>query len=103
MRFEAPKTAPARALSYGRGDSVRVYPERQIGIVYAESDALGMVGVQLRGKKMLVPYKRLKRIAAAEMMYPDDYDFSIVFDTIANRKARHVMEKRHDPTAVINI
>jgi hypothetical protein len=101
--FEPPKSAPPRALSFGRGDSVRVYPEGQVGIVYAASDDQGMIGVQLRGKKKLVPYKRLKRIAAAEMMYPDDYDFSIIFDTVENRKARHVMERKHDPTAVINI
>jgi hypothetical protein len=30
-------------------------------------------------------------------MYPDDYDFSIVFDSVENRKARHQMNKRHRP------
>ena len=29
---------------------------------------------------------------AAEL-YPEDYDFSIVFDTVENRKLRHKMEK----------
>jgi hypothetical protein len=30
-------------------------------------------------------------------MYPEDYDFSIIFDTVANRKARHKMGKGYQP------
>ncbi len=30
---------------------------------------------------------------AAEKRYPEDYDFSIVFDTVENRKIRHDMER----------
>lgn len=99
--FEAPKTAPERAARFARGDSVRVYPEGLVGIVFQESDERGQIGVQLRGKKKDVPYKRLKLIAPAEQMYPPDYDFSIVFDTVANRKARHTMDRKHDPDAVV--
>ena len=32
---------------------------------------------------------------AAQELYPEDYDFSIIFDTAENRKLRHQMEKRH--------
>ena len=28
-------------------------------------------------------------------MYPEDYDFSIIFDTVENRKARHLMERKY--------
>ena len=34
-------------------------------------------------------------------MYPEDYDFSIVFDTVENRKARRILEKRYDPQAQV--
>ena len=34
---------------------------------------------------------------AASEMYPEDYDFSIVFDSVANRKVRHKMEKGYQP------
>ena len=27
--------------------------------------------------------------------YPEDYDFSIVFDSVENRKARHQMERKY--------
>lgn len=85
------------------GDCVQVYPDKEIGIVYQTADGHGMVGVQVKKQKRLVPGKRLKlRIPAGEL-YPPDYDFSILFDTVANRKARHIMERKHDPDAVIEI
>ena len=33
-------------------------------------------------------------MAAAEL-YPKDYDFSIIFDTLENRKLRHQMERKY--------
>lgn len=98
--FEKPKQAPERARKFGRGDSVRVYPENVAGIVAEETDDRGEILVQLRGKKKRVSHKRLKLIAKAEQMYPPEYDFSIVFDTVANRKAIHDMGRKHDPNAV---
>lgn len=32
---------------------------------------------------------------AATQLYPEDYDFSIIFDSVENRKLRHQMEKHH--------
>jgi hypothetical protein len=56
---------------------------------------MGEIGVQVKREKRLVPHKRVKLRISASELYPDDYDFSIVFDTVANRKARHLMGKRH--------
>ena len=33
-------------------------------------------------------------MAAAEL-YPENYDFSVVFDTVENRKLRHDMERKY--------
>ena len=30
---------------------------------------------------------------AAVKLYPEDYDFSIIFDSVKNRKLRHQMER----------
>ena len=30
---------------------------------------------------------------AAEELYPDDYDFSIIFDSVKNRKLRHQIDR----------
>lgn len=83
------------ALRFNIGDSVLVFPTKEIGIVYARANAMGEVGVQVKREKRLVPHKRLKLYIPAEKLYPDDYDFSIVFDSVENRKARHLMGKRH--------
>ena len=78
-----------------------IYPTREIGIVCQIADDRGMLMVQIKTEKRPVNHKRLKRIAPAEEMYPENYDFSIVFDSVQNRKARHVLSKRHDPNAII--
>lgn len=37
----------------------------------------------------------MKLHVAAEQLYPEDYDFSIIFDTVENRKIRHDMERKY--------
>jgi hypothetical protein len=95
-----PAEAP-RCMRFNVGDSVKVYPQRDIGIVYRKANGKGEVGVQVQKKKLLVNHKRLKLQVPASELYPDDYDFSIIFDSVANRKARRVLEKKHDPNLVI--
>ncbi len=75
------------------GDSVMVYPQKKIGIVFRTANEKGEIGVQIQTKKEFINHKRLQLKVSAEMMYPEDYDFSIVFDSVANRKARNKMEK----------
>lgn len=77
------------------GDSVMVYPDKKIGIVCKKADRKGMLGVQMPDKKITINHKRVKLHVAAGELYPEDYDFSILFDTVENRKARHQMEKHH--------
>ncbi len=103
IKREKPKdTTPRRADSFNLGDSVMVYPQKEIGIVFKPANERGEIGVQLKqGVKKLIPHKRLKLQVPADKLYPPDYDFSIIFDSVANRKARHVLNKRHDPSLVI--
>ena len=101
-RYEKAQVAPERAQKFRRGDSVRVHPERMMGIVERESDERGMIQVHTKAGKRQVSHKRLQLVAPASEMYPEDYDFSIVFDSWENRKADHIMHKRHDPNAVIH-
>jgi len=91
---EAP-TTPPRSQRFSIGDSVIVYPKKDLGIVYQRADNKGEVGVQVKGEKFLINHKRLKLKVAAAELYPDDYDFSIIFDTVENRKARHLMVRKH--------
>lgn len=79
------------------GDSVVVYPEKTLGIVFAPADDSGKIGVQVQKRKFYVNHRRIKLKTPASQLYPENYDFSILFDTVQQRKARHQMEKRHVP------
>ncbi len=84
-----------------RGDSVLLLPEKKNAIVYQPADDDGNVVVQFRERKITVRHNRLKLLVPASELYPPDYDFSIIFDTVANRKAAHTMDRKYDPDAVI--
>ena len=80
---------------FQRGDSVMVLPDQKIGIVCEPINEKGVLRVQLPGKKIWINHKRVKLHVAAAMLYPADYDFSILFDTAENRKIRHDMERKY--------
>jgi dsDNA-specific endonuclease/ATPase MutS2 len=92
-----PKPVNTKSARFHIGDCVLVYPQKKIGIVFKLSDEKGEVGVQIQKKKEFVNHKRLQLKVAATEMYPEDYDFSIIFDSVTNRKARHKMEKGYQP------
>ena len=94
-------SSPTRSEKFNIGDSVTVYPQKTIGIIYKKSDEKGELGVQIKDKKQFINHKRLKLLVPADKLYPDDYDFSIIFDSVAHRKAKHDMERKHDPNLVI--
>ena len=91
---EKPVELP-RSQRFNIGDSVTVYPKKDQGIVYAKANGKGEVGVQIKGEKRLINHKRIKLLVAAAELYPEDYDFSIIFDSVENRKARHLMGRKH--------
>ena len=86
---------------FSMGDSVLLLPDQKNAIVYRPADDDGNVVIQLQGRKLTVRHNRLKLLVPASQLYPPDYDFSIVFDTVANRKAAHTMDRKFDPDAVI--
>ena len=96
------KELPAHVAGFRIGDSVTVYPEKKIGIVYQASDENGVVGVQVKGRKQRLNHKRLALKAPASQLYPPDYDFSILFDSVEERKARHQMERKYCPDITIH-
>ena len=83
------------------GDSVLLLPDKRNAVVYQPADDEGNVIIQLQGQKITVRHNRLKLLVPASQLYPPDYDFSIIFDTVANRKAAHTMDRKFDRDAVI--
>ena len=85
---------------YKIGDSVMVYPEKKIGIVCIPINEKGVLRVQLPDKKIWINHKRVKLHVAATELYPEDYDFSIIFDTVENRKKRHDMQRKYTDAVI---
>ena len=77
------------------GDSVMVYPDKKIGIICEPENDKGVLRVQIAGRKIWINHKRVKLHVKAEELYPEDYDFSIIFDSVENRKIRHDMERKY--------
>ena len=95
-RLQKQKPAKQRKqIPFKRGDSVMVYPEEKIGIVFREANEKGVLRVQLPGKKIWINHKRVKLMVPAKELYPEDYDFSIIFDSVEVRKLRHDMERKY--------
>lgn len=94
------KTTKEVTTKYQIGDSVMVYPEKKIGIVCVPVNEKGVLRVQMRNKKIWINHKRVKLHVAATELYPEDYDFSIVFDTVENRKKRHNMQRKYTDAVI---
>ena len=86
---------------FSMGDNVTVLPNEETGVVYQPADKNGDVIVQVKGIKRTVKYNRLRLKVSAAELYPPNYDFSIIFDSVENRKARKRMGKRHNPNITI--
>lgn len=48
------KTTPLRSEKFNIGDSVTVYPQKSIGIIYKRTNKKGELGVQIKGKKQFM-------------------------------------------------
>ena len=88
------KTDTGLSTKYKIGDSVMIYPDKKIGIVCEPINEKGVLRLQLPNKKIWINHKRVKLHVAATELYPEDYDFSIVFDSVENRKKRHDMDRK---------
>ncbi|AIQ55512.1 endonuclease MutS2 [Paenibacillus sp. FSL R7-0331] len=81
--------------SFEIGDAVYISSINRTGIVYARQDSMGIVGVMVQKEKLRINHKRLKPYLSKEELYPEDYDFDIIFESKENRKKRKLMRKKH--------
>ena len=95
VRREKKKEYKPLSEKFSIGDSVMIFPDKKIGIVCEPVNERGVLRIQLRDKKIYINHKRVKLHVAAQELYPEDYDFSIVFDTVEQRKTRHKMERKY--------
>lgn len=85
---------------YHIGDSVMVLPDKKIGIVCSPINEKGVLRVQLPDKKIWINHKRVTLHVAASELYPEDYDFSIIFETVEHRKIKHDMSRKHTDAVI---
>ncbi|MCR5119988.1 MAG: DNA mismatch repair protein MutS [Lachnospiraceae bacterium] len=86
---------------YNIGDSVMVFPDKKIGIVCETVNNKGTLRVQVAGRKFWINHKRVKLHVKAEELYPEDYDFSIIFDSVEERKIRHDMQRKYTEDVIV--
>lgn len=92
---DAGHSVPEAKPDFEVGDAVYVTSLGRTGIVYMKKDSRGMVGVMIQKQKITVNQKRLKPYLSKEELYPEDYDFDIIFESKDTRKKRKLMQKRH--------
>jgi DNA mismatch repair protein MutS2 len=81
--------------TYQIGDRVYVSSLKTAGIICELENTQGEYGVLAGNKKHQIHKKRLKLHIRSEMLYPENYDMDIVFETKENRKKDKLMNKRH--------
>ncbi len=101
QRYVEPKKTTDLSKKFTMGDSVIILATNETGIVYRPADDKGDVVVQVKGEKKRFKHNRIKLHVSAAELYPPDYDFSIIFDSVENRKARRILGKRYDPSVSI--
>ncbi|MFB9280090.1 endonuclease MutS2 [Cohnella cellulosilytica] len=90
------RTNEEMAGKWSVGDLVYIPHLRKAGVVYRLPDERGNLIVQVQREKIKLNHKRIRKYIDKKHLYPDEnYDLDIVFDSVDNRKKRHLMGKRH--------
>lgn len=84
------------------GDCVYISTMDRTGIVCEPENSKGEVTVMVMRKKFKINHKRLSLYIDNQDLYPEDYDFDIIFESKENRKKKHLMGKRHVEGVVID-
>lgn len=77
------------------GDCVYISFMGRTGIICELQNSKGEYGVMVMKKKLKINQKRLSLYIQNNELYPEDYDFDIVFDTKENRKNKKILSKGH--------
>lgn len=88
-------TPASKPRIFVQGDNVLVSPSGEHGIVYKGPDQQGNYIVQVKGEKSEYNHKRLTLHIPASELYPEDYDFDIIFQSKENRKTNKLLSRKH--------
>ncbi|WP_071458468.1 endonuclease MutS2 [Bacillus massilinigeriensis] len=89
------KKEASREKLFEKGDNVRVSSTGEFGVVYEGPDENGHYMVQVKGTKQSISHKRLDLHIRASELYPEGYDFDIIFNSKENRKKSKLMSRKY--------
>lgn len=85
------------------GDCVFISYMKRTGIVCQTENSKGEYGVMVMNKKLTINKKRLSIYIDSDELYPEDYDFDIVFKSKEYRKKDKIMKKKHQEGIFIEL
>ncbi|ASF38437.1 DNA mismatch repair protein [Halobacillus halophilus] len=94
-RGKTPRVSATEKPHFQMGDNVIIQATGETAIVYKGPDQTGNYVVQVKGEKFTYNHKRLKLHIRAEDLYPEDYDFDIIFKSKEYRKVRKQLDRKH--------
>lgn len=77
------------------GDCVYISFMDRTGIICELENSKGEYGVMVMKKKLIINNKRLSLYIAEGELYPVDYDFDIIFESVENRKKDKLMSRKY--------
>lgn len=77
------------------GDNVYISTLKRTGIICETENSRGEVGVMVQNKKLKINHKRLSLYIEGQELYPENYDFDIIFESKEDRKAKHLMNRKY--------
>ncbi|MFB4160383.1 endonuclease MutS2 [Geomicrobium sp. JSM 1781026] len=80
---------------FDQGDNVTIQALDEMGIVYTGPDERGNYVVQIKGEKKTLNHKRLTLAIPASELYPEGYDFDIIFKSKTYRKIKKDQARKH--------
>lgn len=92
-----------KELLFNVGDCVFISFMNRTGVICEGENSKGEYGVMVMRKKIKINKKRLSIYIQKDELYPEDYDFDIVFESKENRKKNKAMNKKHVEGMIINI
>ncbi|WP_075617821.1 endonuclease MutS2 [Paenisporosarcina indica] len=84
-----------KIIMFNQGDNVTITATEETGIVYKGPDSTGNYIVQVKDVKKTFNHKRLKLHIKGSELYPDNYDFDIIFKSKDYRKLKKQFDKKH--------
>jgi DNA mismatch repair protein MutS2 len=80
---------------FNLGDCVYISTMNRTGIVCELQNNRGEVGVMVMKQKFKINHKRITLYIEGEELYPEEYDFDIVFESKDNRRKKKIMNRKH--------